>query len=238
MKKFGIFLIFFLLLGSASFAALMVDYQLTNGSAATVYNLGDATLAYHASAVDILNGNVGSVTAGGFHPDTAGGVANLTDGTWEPAGLTVIASDNAYPGTSLQVEWTFPAGAQISEIIIFSGHDGVGRGFINCKVEVDTGTGYTLLKDEAKTGDYEQVQPAGTTMVGYVRLYNSLGGNIATSVDKLRITFYCVSHSSTQFFQKFDDLHSPAPNNYPNQGTILKEVDVFGTSSVLNWELF
>ena len=201
------------------------------------------TLSYHVSGSDLLEGNAGSLIAGGFHGATVPGddpsrLATLTDGTWAANGVTVIANDIAYPGTSLQVEWTFSTVANITDIIVFSGHDNVGRGWINCDVEVDTGSGYSTLKSELKTGDYGQTQPGGTTMVGYVRLYDDLGANIATAVQKLRITFHAVAHNTTNFFQKFDDLHPPAPNNYPNMGTVLKEVDVLGTSSVYSWELY
>lgn len=75
-------------------------------------------------------------------------------------------------------------------------------------------------------------------MVGYVRIYNDTGGSIAYAVSKLRITFYPVSHNSTNFFQKYDDLHPPAPNNYPQQGTVLKEIDVIESTSVNDWFLF
>jgi hypothetical protein len=238
MKKSFILLSLFLVISSISFGALLVDYQLTSGSLATVYNLGDATLIKHVSGSDLLNGNTGTITAGGFHGATVGDISNLTNGTWDSNGLTVIAADNAYPVTSFQGEWTISPAKDIMEIVVFSGHDNVGRGWINFKVEVDTGSGYTLLTDEAKTGDYEQVQPDLTTMVGYVSVYNSTGGSIAYAVSKLRITFYPVSHNSSNFFQKYDDLHAPTPNNYPNQGTVLKEIDVIESTAVGDWNLY
>lgn len=239
MKKSFILLSLFLVISSISFGALLVDYQLSSGAKATIYDLGDATLSKHVSGTDLLNGNTGTISAGGFHPATSGDISNFTNGTWDSNGLTVIAADTAYnEGTSLQGEWTISPAKDIMEILVFSGHDGVGRGWINFKVEIDTGSGYTLLTDEAKTGDYEQVQPDLTTMVGYVRIYDSMGASLAHDVSKLRITFYPVSHNSSNFFQKYDDLHAPTPNNYPNQGTVLKEIDVIESTAVGDWNLY
>lgn len=97
-------------------------------------------------------------------------------------------------------------------------------------MEVDTGTGYTLLKDNLKTGDYGQPVP-GQSMVSVVRLYDDASGYLAGHVVKVKIGFYCVSNS----FEATPQFRAPGSNAI--NGTILKEIDIFGTSpsEVKDW---
>jgi hypothetical protein len=213
------------------------------------YSNADANTVEKVSDTDLLNGvTSGTITAGGFHPATAPGgdqtrLNTLTDGAWAAGGLTVIAADNAFPSVGLQAEYDiyglFTQVADVEKIVIFAGHDGDGaRGFINCDVEVDTGSGY-VLADSLRTGAFGKAQEAAVS--AWVS-WTDLTASILTDVERVRFTFYSVSHNSTGFFQAWDDNTTNPPLNYPNQGTIIKEIDVFGTlrpkTRVDDWTFF
>jgi len=215
-----------------AFAALVTEYQYVGAQ----YPNGDTNLTFHISSSDLINGVTGTIVSGGFHSATqpAGNtarVATLTDGIWSSNGLTVIVDDSDGGLPALVVEYTFSA-TPIYDIIIFAGHDGDGaRGWINCNVEVNTGSGYTTLMNEVKSGLYGDLPAAAVS--SFVRLYDSAQAAIATGVIGLRFSFYDVSHNSgTSFFQKYDDNTTNPPLNYPNQGTVLKEIDVYNTPPV------
>jgi|GEM_PF-733797 len=213
-----------------------VEYEISIGPKASNYDLADAVITRKVSSTDLINGQTGTVSAGGFHGATVGGVGDLSDGEWDANGTTVIASDAAYPSISLQVEYLLND-ALTTGMVIFAGHDGDGaRGFINCEVEIDQGSGYTAL-DTLETGPYGHPKP-NNSLVSYVaKTYDPpLPG-----VEKMRFTFHSVSHNSTGFFQRWDDNTTNPPVNYPNQGIVLKEIDVFGTpaaSGVEDWFLY
>lgn len=215
------------------------DFKIFAGPTADVYDQANEILGTKAvSDSDILNGLVGTIVSGGLHPATVGTVANLTNGQYDANGLTIIAQDNQAPNPSLVLEYDFIDGgetADITGIRIFSGHDGDGsRVFINAKVEVDTGFGYSELGN-LRTGSFGLAAP-GNSSVAYVEWIGS-----ATEVEKIRFTFENVSHNSTHFFQAPDDNTTNPPQNYPNQGTIIKEIDLFGTlntTSVKEWDLY
>jgi len=234
MKKFIALFVILAFSVVTAFAALVTEYQYIGGQ----YPNGDTNLKFHVSNSDMINGVVGTVTSGGFHGATVGGVANLTNGTWDTGGLTVIAADSDGGVPVLVVEYTFTS-ATIYDIIIFGGHDGDGsRGWINCNVEVDIGSGYTTLMNEVKSGVYGDLPAAAVSSL--VRLYDSAQAAIATGAIGLRFSFYDVSHNSPpSFFQKYDDNITNPPLNYPNQGTILKEIDVYITSlPVGDWTIY
>ena len=155
----------------------------------------------------------------------------LTDGIFAPNGLTVIANDYGYANPSLEIEYAFSPPVDISDIRIFAGHDGDGsRGWINAKIEIDKGSGYQTLIDNLKTGDYGQLVP-GQSMVSVVRLYDDAGGYIAGHVEKVKFGFYCVANP----FEGTPQFRPPGSNAIV--GTILKEIDIFGTSpsGVTDW---
>lgn len=216
------------------------NFKIFAGPKADVYDQAEALLEVAVSSTDLIQGVTGAITAGGFHPATVGGAANLTNGTFDASGLTVIAQDNQAPNPSLVLEYDFSAGGEVADVTgirIFSGHDGSGgsRVFINVKVEVDSGFGYTELGN-LSTGSFGLAAPGGSdSAVAYVEWSGS-----ASDVEKIRFTFENVSHNSTGFFQAPDDNTTNPPLNYPNQGTVLKEIDLFGTKSlsVREWDLY
>jgi len=248
MKRNISLIVLFLIVGvSPLFSAIVNDYAITTGTKATVYDLGDASLPWHVSNSDLLNGITGTLLQGGFHSATVPSadtdrIATLTDGVWAPNGLTVIATDygEAFPNFyDLILEYNFTTPKNISSIIIFAGHDGDGaRGFINCDVAIDTGSGYIDLYKEFKTGPYG-ASAHDNSSVSAARLYQSdAGHNIASNVQKLKFSFYdCTHNNANAKFIKWND--NTTEGNYPNQGTILKEIDVFeGYSSEENWHIY
>jgi TolA-binding protein len=234
------------LLSAASFYSVfaypLADYDLQSGPKEAVYDRRDAGLKWHVSNKDLLNGVQGTVVKGGFHEaskpeDAAGRIATLTDGVWSSDGLTVVAGDIPFDDSaqgpySLQIEYSFNEAKNISEILVFSGHEGDGaRGWINCDVDIDRGFGYDGLIAEWKTGDYGQECPKCST-VSALRLYDDAGYAIAENVQRIRFKFWAVSHNTTSFFQPYYERTSERAKNYPNQGTVLKEIDVFGADSI------
>jgi len=230
------------LVGGADQAAMLFDsgpgWKIASGSG--VYTLYDAPLGVTVSNSDIINTMTGTLSGNGFHPATVGGVANLTNGEYDANGLTVIGADtDGSSQPSFTVEYDFVAGgeqADITGVRIFSGHDGDGtRVFINASVEVDTGSGYAPLAT-ITTGAFGLTKPNASSVA-----YAEWAGTV-NDVQKIRLTFENVSHSSTGFFQDPADNVTNPPQNYPNQGSIIKEIDVFGTkepaASVMDWTLY
>ncbi len=244
MKKVSLIFGLLLIMSTAAFTATVEDYDLTSGTKATVYDLGDATLNYTISSTDLIQGVTATLIAGGFHTATVPGdnpsrIATLTDGTFAADGLTVIASDAWYPNESLVLEYSFATLVDISDIRIFSGHDGDGaRAWINAKIEVDKGAGYYTLVENLTTGEFGQPKPS-TSMVGVARIYDDAAGFIAAHVEKVKFTFYSVSHNSLGTFRAWD-YNGPPENNYSNQGTILKEIDIIGVTPTRTegWEKY
>ncbi len=208
---------------------------------ATAYTQADGALAVKVSNSDLINAAAGSIVQGGFHSATVGNETNLTNGTWDANGLTVIVNDidvlsNPQPG--LVIEYPLPS-SRIDKIVIFSGHDGGGdRAFINCKVEVDTGAGYTQLGVNMVTGPFGTPKPNNPSVADVVK-YDPAG--LALGVQNIRFTFYDVSHNSIGFFQDWNDNTTNPPAHYPNQGPIIKEIDVYGQNpptGVAQWQLY
>ena len=227
MKKLSLVFIF-LLIGALSYGALMTDYDLTSGPKASVYDLGDTTLNYFIDGADLIAGNSGAIASGGFHgasvpSDDPSRLASITDGLFAIHGLTVIAADYGYANYDLVLEYTLSFKSHITDILIFSGHDGDGaRAWINADVMIDSGAGFYTLYQNLKTGPYGQAVP-GDTAVAVVRLFDDTGPNarIAGSVQKIRIGFYSVSNS-------FVDGSFQPPGTQGINGTIIKEIDVLG----------
>lgn len=68
-------------------------------------------------------------------------------------------------------------------------------------------------------------------MVSVVQLSDD-AGPVVTNVSKLKFHFYCVSHNDPNgIFTPYDD--NTTAGNYPNQGTVSKEIDVFGSPTPL-----
>jgi hypothetical protein len=212
-----------------NFAAENSTYQLITGPDASVYDESTTALGVQVSAVDLLEGKTATILAGGLHGAAVGTTAELTNGVWDTNPLTVLAADNAFPTASLSVEYSL-TDAQIDAINIFSGHDGDGaRGFINVDIEADSGSGYYAV-GSYQTGAFKTSGAApGDSTIGLIQIAKA--GGITTAVNKLKFTFWCVSHNSTGYFQAEDDNTSNPPVNYPNQSTILKEIDVVGTEN-------
>ena len=218
--------------------AIGPDYQYKGSE----YTNADANLTIQVDNGDLINAVRGTLLSGGFHSATVPGtdperLDTLTDGTWAANGLTVIAADtDASTNPSCEIEYTF-TNATIERIALFAGHDGDGsRGFINCQVDVDTGSGYSQLLSNMMTGSFGDSPSSAVS--SYARVVNTNG--LATGVQKLKFTFENVAHNSTQFFQAPDDNTTNPPLNYPNTGTILKEIDVFGTdyTGIEDWLLY
>jgi hypothetical protein len=228
MKKLSLVL-FFVLIGALSYGALMTDYDITSGPKASVYDLGDATLKYSISGADLIAGNSGAIVGGSFHgatqpADDPSRLASITDSLFAANGLTVIANDYGYANYDLVIEYTLAMPANVTDILIFSGHDGDGsRAWINADVMIDSGGGMYTLYQNLKTGPYGQAVP-GNTAVAVVRLFDNSPipfPRIAGSVQKIRIGFYCVSNS-------FVDGSFQPPGADGINGTIIKEIDVLG----------
>ncbi|HNT33755.1 MAG TPA: hypothetical protein PKH07_02030 [bacterium] len=208
-----------------AFAVICVDYQYVGGQ----YSNRDTNLDLQVSsaASDIVNGVTPTFVSGGFHSATVPGtraerLATLVDGAWAPNGLTVIAADYG----QLVIEWPFGTPQTLYSIVVFAGHDGDGaRAFINCKAEVDTGSGYTTLIDEAKTGDYGLSHQSAAS--SYIRIRDTNKNALVTGCTKLRLTFYDTAHAGGSLFTAPSDGSTV-------QGTILKEIDVFNTPQTDN----
>ena len=217
---------------------------------ANEYANADANLSLQVVAPDLITTVTGTLSGNGFHSATqpaadADRVATLGDGAWASNGLTVIAADtdgNSQASFTVEYDWSaFGQEADIEYIAVFAGHQDAsgGRGFINCIVEVDNGGGGGYVElDQLLTGPYGMAGVANPS--AYVKWTDP--GSMADGIDKIKFTFHNVSHSSTGFFQAFDDNTTTPPTNYPNQGTVLKEIDVVGTlsdivSSVEDWML-
>ena len=233
MKKYILFTLAFASLCIFSQAQLVPLWGLSTGTFAN----GDAALPYHISSTDLIEGMTGTLISGGFHPATPGDdtsrLQTLTDGNFSSNGLDVIAQDygglGTVPGDStadLVIEYSLASSSDVGLVQAFSGHaSGGDRGWINMTIEMDSGSGYTTYFDYLKTGDYGQPFP-NNDMVGVVRLV-ARSGIIATNVTKVRVSFFCVSHNGDAYFQApYDD--GPPANFFPNQGTILKEIDIEG----------
>lgn len=233
-KIIGIFVIFVLVGYISSYSQLVEQYDFSIGT----YPTGDSALNYKISTTDLIQGLIGTIAAGSFHPvtlpsDNNDRLATLTDGNFASAGVTVIANDygslGGPPGDSnpsLVIEYSLASASSVGAIAVFSGHDANGdRGWINVRVELDTGSGYTTYIENLKTGPYGQSKPNDSS-VGVVRLVDR-SGIIAENVSQIRLSFFNVSHVSTGTFKAPDDNSAPE-NNFPIQGTILKEIDIDG----------
>ncbi len=212
------------------------DYDIVSGPRSTVFDNGDTTLRYHVSDKDLLNSMIANCIGGGFlsasYPmDETARLATLTDGVWAQNTLTVICDDYGefYPDFgSLVLEYAFSQPVRIADIRIFAGHHELGdRAWINVKIDADDGISTHTLVKNLTTGIYGQSRPDEST-VSVVRLYASEQEYMISNIKKLKFTFYNVSHNSSGAFKAYDD-NGPPENNYPNQGTILKEIDVFGS---------
>ena len=232
-KTLLITLIMFVCLTMGVSAALITTYDYVTGA----YTTGDTNLTFKLSNVDLLSGKTATIVSGGYHTatipaDDAGRSATLTDGTFASSGLTVIAGDyDTLSTASLVLEYDLSTTYSISSIRIFAAHDGDGsRAFINCDVEVDKGSGYSILASKAKTGAYGLAKGAAVSSGLYIA---DNAGALSTGVKKIKITFFKVSHNSNGNFA------DPFVLPYPNQGTVLKEIDVFGavSSEVNDWNM-
>lgn len=247
MKRFVFSVWVFVVLAGAQ---AQPDYEII--SQANAHSDGDALLSEKIVNNDLIQGLEATLlsVAPAFHSATqpAGYSARaltLTDGSWSTNGLTVIVADKAYPDPGMEIEYDFTglvpgftSWAVINKIVIFSGHDGDGsRAFIDCEVEADTGSGYASIGAALVTGPFGTPRPNQQT-VCYVKRDLTL-----TGVQKIKFRFWAVSHNSTGFFQAYDDNTTNPPLNYPQQGTIIKEIDVIGTlqtppSGVNDWTIF
>jgi hypothetical protein len=78
-------------------------------------------------------------------------------------------------------------------------------------------------------------------MVSAARLHQNVGTNIAIDVQKIKFTFYDVTHNGwpLYIFKKYDDATGYGGTYVPNQGTVLKEIDVIeGASGEYNWDIY
>jgi parallel beta-helix repeat protein len=217
------------------------DFLIYSGPKADAYDQAEAVLGVNVSNTDVLDGIDGVITYGGFHPASEGGVANLTNGVFDATGVTVLGRDtDGTSDPSFTIEYDFITGGNVADVTgirIFSGHadSGGSRAFINAKVEIDAGTGYYELGN-LRTGSFGLAAPGGTdSAVAYAQWMGSVD-----NIQLIRFTFENVSHSSTNFFQAPDDNTTNPPLNYPNQATVVKEIDLFGTVelSVVNWDRY
>jgi hypothetical protein len=239
--------------GGADYLNEDCSFQIVVGPIGSVYNLGDATLSESISGADLMNGKILTLSGNGYHPATvpagdAARTATLLDGAFAANGLTVIGADtdgNDQASLTLEYDILGTDGDvwDIDDIIVFSGHDGSGgpRAFINCVVEVDQGAGYTTLVPHMLT-DIFGTPPGGPTDTAVAFAKYTDPGTDADGVLKIRFTLHNVSHNSTNFFQKHNDNVTAPPSNYPNQGIVLKEIDVIGTattppSGITDWML-
>lgn len=254
MKKSIFLLIVLMALAITSFGAVVSDFAITSGTKAMVYDQGDAIMPWQVSTTDLINGVTATnltLVGGGFHPatqptDATARLNVLTNGTWDTNGVSVICNDmdGANGGNAaLIVEYAFTPAKHIGEIRIFSGHadSGGGRVWINCNVEVDSGSGYQMLFEEFKTGHYGlAVQDNTWSAVGALRMYQNAGNNVAVNVQKIKFSFYDVSHNDNptpHMFRHWNDTEGGRPK--PNQGTILKEIDILeGVSSEKEWTIY
>lgn len=204
------------------------------------YAQGDGALQVGIAVGDLANTNAtASLSAGALYAIAGNGTVDvdLTDDVFATAGVNLLGQDNVSPALSFQVELDFTAGlntVEIDEINVINAHDGDGsRAFVNADVEVDTGSGYAALTN-LLTGPYGRAAEAASVMrAGWT--------GSASAVQKVRLTFYDVSHNTTGFFQDPNDNTTTPPTNYPNQGPIVKEVDVIGVvtpTSVDNWSMY
>lgn len=200
-------------------------------TSSTAYSYADSQLSEQVSAADMINGIDGTIVSGGFHSAYTGGVAPLTNGTWDTPGVTALVNDYGLTDPAIVVEYPL-TNATIDKIVIFAGHDGDGaRAFINCKVETkhSAGGAYTQLAGNLTTGAFGTAIPNTQT----VSLVKFAGTGIDTGVYGIKFSFYGVSNS----FNLAAGFAAPGADAI--NGTIVKEIDVFGQNkvSVDDWSL-
>lgn len=183
------------------------------------------------SNADLIEGVAGIVEAGGFHGAYSGGVNPITNGDFDTDGVTALAADYGLTSPSLVLRYDNLHNATINKVIIFSGHNDPSSGaraFINCKVEVLQGGIWNTLTI-LTTGAFGTPAPMQRT-VAFTKME---GTAIATAVDGIKFSFYCVANSFATPYE-FE-----APGADAIEGTIIKEIDVFGENytSVSDWRL-
>lgn len=228
-------------LSSTSFAVLTVDWY----SSWTLAGLPQAI-----SNSDILNGNFGTVEAGGFHPATPPpGEVDLTDGI-PGAGVEAVLADFSRP--SLQILYNLGGLYDLTDIYTFCANPsnpGNGRVWQTYDLFVSSdGINFTTTTLEATTGAYGQTNNFVQNTPGYIgatliHIHDSTPATpFETGVQYIRFVFYCVSNTGAWYWDPWD---VGEPRNSDGQArafeaSIIKEIDVFGTPSagIADWSLY
>lgn len=168
------------------------------------------------SSTDVINGNVGSIEAGGFHgafPQLNG--SQLVDGALG-AGVDSVLQDYGIP--SLRISYQFPAQA-LQEIRSFGGNSGKdGRVFQSVDFEVLTANGWSEIIHEATTGSY-YVHNGGQWEASLIRVSDDAGALLGGApISGVRLTYWGVDNTQDWFVSRNDGNNVSA--------SIIKEVDV------------
>lgn len=178
---------------------------------------------------DALAGLIGTLEAGGFHDavpgGVAGGLADLTDGA-PGINLEAVLADFSRP--SLQVVYTLSPPVSIQAIRVIAANSD-GRVFQNYDVaySVPGDPGFNTLLTGVTTGPFGQSNN-GSIGASYTQIAGTAFGPVATDVDALRFTFFCVSQTTGEFRDPYDAFEPGDVDGLGQafQATIVKEIDV------------
>lgn len=198
------------------------------------------SLIYTPSDQDAINGQLGTMIVGGFHPavtNDADKAPAFTDGAGL-GGLTGLLRD--FPGAGVPAWsgfWTLPDGANkgISIIRVYTGNNGKdGRVYQYYDVYVtddpqpSTSSTWTLLLEgvrSANLGEINNDQYAATM----TSVTNSAGGNLVDGATAVRFDFFACSDTNKVFIDPFDSGSSRDEDGASAAyvSPLMYEVDVF-----------
>lgn len=204
--------------GSLS-AAPNVSYEFSSG--------GLAGLSTPIASDDFLNGKIGTVEAGGFHPVSDNSVPGLTDGI-PGSGLSSILADFSNP--SLVISYTFDTPVDLWEIRVFAANNDE-RVFQTYDVEIyKTGDlDYSFLVQDVTTGPFGTTwAAAGSPNASMTRVWGDASGYLAQNVEAIRFTFFNVGNTGNFYIDPWNPGHPRDSDGYSAAivGSLVKEIDV------------
>lgn len=184
-------------------------------------------LSVAISSADVLNGNVGTIEAGGFHgASTPDSLPALTDGA-PGGGLTSVLADFSNP--SLQVYWDFASAVDVALIRVFT-QNANERVFQSYDVEVfrDGDLDWVPVLLGVQTGPYLTTWAAAGSPDACMTTVWDDTGTLAAGVLSLRLTFYGVGNTGDYYVDPWDPGHPRDTDNFNAAfvASLVKEIDV------------